>query len=220
MFLQYKQFNQSLPTIIAVPHNMCKVGISPCYRKKKITCLCVSQVKNLESEKEVLLASNKSIAEFNLNFEPYLQETRGQLTQFYQEASALKAEIEERKKTLDELTRQTSMDTTQALLQTLAAQTEEETEVATSLFQNLTTKFMANELTVEAFLEEFLAKRKLAHLRRVKAEKMADLLHRIPNIPANNQPLRPAPPAPTGANYYMPTPYPPNYPMPLPPNYK
>lgn len=128
-------------------------------------------VKNLEVEKEMLMVSNKSLAEFNLSREPRLRSARQRLIDSYKHASQDFAEVEEKKQQLDDLSRQVSLDTTLAILQTSAAQTEEETE-------KIAEKFLEGSIDVESFLEDFLPQRKLAHLRRVKVDKLSELLIR------------------------------------------
>ncbi|XP_064460972.1 vacuolar protein sorting-associated protein 37B-like [Ornithodoros turicata] len=191
----------------------------------------LQQVKNAENEREMLLASNKSLADFNLSREPKLRQCRQRLQELYSTAQELKQEAEQNKKKLDALGGQASLETTLALLQTAAAQAEEESE-------QIAKKFLDNESSVESFLEEFTVSRKLAHLRRVKVEKMTELLVRgnrgVPygaaarGIIAGPPPLpsRPAPPAPSAI--IAPAPYPPylnpapyphphsQFPMPLP----
>jgi len=129
------------------------------------------QVRNIEVEREMLMVSNKSLAEFNLSREPRLRQARQRLIESYQKASEDFREVESKKQTLDELSRQVSLDTTLAILQTSAAQTEEETE-------SIAEKFLDGSIDVEAFLEDFLPKRKLAHLRRIKVDKLSELIYR------------------------------------------
>lgn len=45
-------------------------------------------------------------------------------------------------------------------------------------FQKLAEKFLSGEIDLEGFLEEFLKMRKDTHLRKAKADKMAELLSR------------------------------------------
>lgn len=170
----------------------------------------LQQVKHEESEKEMIMASNKSLAEFNLSQQPELDKLCRQLSQMYCEANQLKEEAIQNKAQLDELSKQTSLDTTLALLQTATAETEEESE-------KLAESFLEGEIIVDAFLDQFLEKRKLSHLRRIKAEKMAELLKRISTQSSISTPKRPAPPAPNR----RPAPTPPQYPpgpmqMPMP----
>jgi ESCRT-I complex subunit VPS37 len=44
------------------------------------------------------------------------------------------------------------------------------------LFQAIAEKFIGGDLEIDSFLEQFSARRKVMHLRRVKADKMADML--------------------------------------------
>lgn len=60
-------------------------------------------------------------------------------------------------------------DTIQALLETSAAQTEEESE-------KIVRQFLDKEIPVDSFLECFMDSRKLMHLRKFKADKMRELI--------------------------------------------
>lgn len=130
----------------------------------------LQQVKNYESDRETVLASNKSLAEYNLSQEPVLEQLKVQLRRQFDELKSYKKRVEAKKKTLDELTNEMSLDTTLALLQTAAAEAEEESEV-------ISESFLSGEIGVDAFLETYLSKKKLSHLRRVKVEKMVELLN-------------------------------------------
>lgn len=124
----------------------------------------------------------------------------------HKEAVELKVEMEKKKEKLEELARQTSLDTTLALLQTAAAQAEEDSE-------NTASQFLDGELSLEAFLNQFIEQKKLAHLRRIKAEKLMDFVRQnmmAPTMTSNAAPIRPAPLPPYPSNSssgYMP-PYP------------
>jgi len=52
------------------------------------------QIKDLEAEKEVLLASNRSLAEFNLTKEPQLAEGKRHLQELSETGAALCQRIE------------------------------------------------------------------------------------------------------------------------------
>lgn len=79
-------------------------------------------------------------------------------------------------------------DTTLALLQAAAAESEEASE-------KLSTDFLENSLSVEEFIQQFLKDRKMMHLRKLKAEKMVELLR---------QPRRMSSNLPTPHNNYVP----------------
>lgn len=110
-------------------------------------------------------------------------------------------------------------DTALALLQTKAAESEESSEKAT-------TKLQEKEITIDEFLEQFQSTRKDMHLRKLKIEKMIELMRQTNNGPPNaggagglpyNRPGPGYPPA----HFYPPAPpqgpYPPGpYGMPMP----
>lgn len=66
-----------------------------------------------------------------------------------------------------------SLETALALLQTAASEMEEESD-------NVAKAFLDNEKELDQFLDEFLTKRKLMHLRLVKAEKLSKILSQDP----------------------------------------
>lgn len=67
--------------------------------------------------------------------------------------------------------------------------------------------FLTGEMDIEDFLTQFTDRRKIMHLRKVKAEKMSDLIKQ-PNIPNYIN----APPVSINSNYFPtitnPVPYP------------
>ena len=64
-------------------------------------------------------------------------------------------------------------ETVLALLQTTAAENEEESE-------KFAKQLMDNNSSVEEFMEKFMSSRKIMHLRKLKSEKMQDLLRQGP----------------------------------------
>lgn len=66
------------------------------------------------------------------------------------------------------------------MLQTAAAESEENSE-------KIVTKLQEKEISIEDFLEQFMSERKLMHLRKLKAEKMVDLM-RQQNSANRNRP--------------------------------
>lgn len=89
--------------------------------------------------------------------------------------------------------------------------------------QELSEKLFEGELAINEFISEFKAKRTLAHMRRIKAEKMRELIleaernpsqsssTNTPAIPPRNQafPPRPTPPYPGSVQPSYPNQYPP-----------
>lgn len=126
-------------------------------------------VKNGEQEKETLLASNKSIAEYNLGLEPRLIQSRHQLAETYEQAVKIQKDFDRDKLKLDSFVSTTSLDTTFALLQLESAKAEDESEkVAESFLSRLT--------DVGKFLDEYVSLRTTAHLRKVKVEKLEEIV--------------------------------------------
>ncbi|NXU85863.1 VP37B protein, partial [Xiphorhynchus elegans] len=86
-----------------------------------------------------------------------------------------------------------SLETLLALLQTEGAKIEEDTE-------NMAEKFLDGEIPLDSFIDEYQSKRKLAHLRRVKIEKLQEMVlkgQRLPQVQPPAQPRAPdtTPPA-------------------------
>jgi len=185
------------------------------------------QMKALHDEKKMLLASNKSLAEYNLSQEPTVRETKERLQEKYQSAQRLGEEVRALKAELDTKQGNVSPDTLLALLEAANQEVEEESET-------MMDTFLSGGGSLEDFLEQYHEKRKLAHLRRVKVDKMKELTARARQ---GGTPARAAPPPPGqgrspagGVAYnwsergpgYQGLPYPahPQYNMPMPPTYR
>jgi len=128
------------------------------------------QVQKWENDKEVLLASNKSLAEYNLSFEPTLTEGKLELTELYKKVRNLMDEVETKRAQLESLGSRTSLDTTHALLLTAHAESEEQTD-------GLSESFLNGSLDVESFLSQYVPLKQVSHLRKLKADKLAELIH-------------------------------------------
>ncbi|KAJ4426621.1 vacuolar protein sorting-associated protein 37B [Periplaneta americana] len=139
----------------------------------------IKQIKDLEAEKEMIMASNRSLAEFNLTKEPQLAEGKERLHELSETGAALCHSIEGKVSKIKQHSGDLTLETTLALLQTAAAESEEESDA-------IAEKFLDGELDLESFLEQFTARRKKMHLRRVKADKMAEILTRQRNMPHQN----------------------------------
>ncbi|KAG8179980.1 hypothetical protein JTE90_016353 [Oedothorax gibbosus] len=164
----------------------------------------LQQVKSAESDRNAMLESNKNLAEANLAQDPVLNDLRIKVMELNDELKEIKESLESKKHKLDDVTRQMSLDTTLALLQAAAAEAEEESEAFSE-------NFLSGEMQIEAFLDSYLDKRKLTHLRRVKAEKMAELLRNSP-LPSSTPP--PPYPSASSSSSYAPPYRPYSYPMP------
>ncbi|XP_029685181.1 VPS37B subunit of ESCRT-I a isoform X2 [Takifugu rubripes] len=76
----------------------------------------------------------------------------------------------------DHKTGSTSLDTLLALLQAEGAKIEEETE-------NMADSFLDGEMTLDNFIDVYQSNRKLAHLRRVKIEKLQEMVLKGEHLP-------------------------------------
>merc|ERR1719454_2516417 len=92
-------------------------------------------MKALQEEKNMLLTSDKSLAEYNLSQEPVVREAKARLQEKYRAAQQLGEESEQ-----------------------------------------MTDTFLSGGDNLEEFLEQYHEKRKLAHLRRVKVDKLKELI--------------------------------------------
>ena len=127
------------------------------------------RLKDLESERDMLIASNKSLAEFNFAREPTYSDARRRLVEAHKEAVELKRQVESKRDRLNELSKKTSLHTTLALMQAAAAEAEEESE-------KILTQFLLSKISIDVFLARFVHSRKTFHLRRVKTEKLMEQL--------------------------------------------
>ncbi|VDL81247.1 unnamed protein product [Nippostrongylus brasiliensis] len=128
-------------------------------------------IRSLPTEREAGLAQNKSLAEWNLAQEPKLNQLRLQLPLYGQKIWLL-----------DEVSSGKSIDTTSNLLQVAAQEADDEAE-------NTTKSFLAGTIPAEQFLKDLLEKKTLAHLRKIKSDRLIAILR-------EQQYAQPAPPVP------------------------
>lgn len=128
------------------------------------------QYKSLESEREMLMASVRSLAEYNLSRQSKFESDRSQLLAHLSEAKQLKDDIESKEEKLLDLAKKTSLESTLTAVLQATSLAEEESE-------NIAKKFIENSLEFETFIKEYGEKRKLAHSRRIKAERLKQVLN-------------------------------------------
>lgn len=184
-------------------------------------------VQSLESEKDLMLCENRSLAESNLEKEPKVIELRSRVNDLSEQGRTLATSVRQKSDDLKSKSGSTNPDTVLALLQTAAAESEEESE-------QIVKQFLDNEITIDVYLDKFMSSRKTMHSRKLKAEKMTELVR---NGAGNSQqaPLlqrppfgSPYPPPPQASSgFYPPAPNPGAVPyplgpviMPMPPMYR
>ncbi|CAG7821547.1 unnamed protein product [Allacma fusca] len=145
-----------------------------------------------ESDKEVEMTSNKSLAEYNLSFEPKLIEGKATLKELYDKVRGMMTEIATKRSMLDSSNSRSSLDTTYALLQAASAESDEKSE-------ELSESFVNGSIDLETFSNQFIPLRVCAHLRRLKSEKMAEMI-------ASQRQRSSSAPYPSGPQIMMPMP--------------
>ncbi|XP_064867756.1 vacuolar protein sorting-associated protein 37B-like isoform X1 [Oncorhynchus nerka] len=176
----------------------------------------MEEMQDVQQIKEMILASNRSLAEQNLQLQPSLEHQKTQLTKCYGSLQESFEAYQVHKSKLDHTPGNSSLDTLLALLQAEGAKIEEETE-------NMADSFLDGDVTLDTFIDSYQSKRKLAHLRRVKIDKLQEMVlkgHRLPQVPVScSHPqevsARPAP-LYTEVNNHSPVPQPRRAPPPPP----
>uniref|UniRef100_A0A8B9T6J2 VPS37B subunit of ESCRT-I n=1 Tax=Anas platyrhynchos TaxID=8839 RepID=A0A8B9T6J2_ANAPL len=112
---------------------------------------CILRAQNVQHSKDMTLASNRSLAEDNLLFQPKLESLKANLTQKYQELQVLFEAYQIKKTKLDRQSSNASLETLLALLQTEGAKIEEDTE-------NMAENFLDGEIPLDSFIDEYQSK--------------------------------------------------------------
>ncbi|NWV72538.1 VP37C protein, partial [Dasyornis broadbenti] len=151
------------------------------------------EVQELQLEREMALAANRSLAEQNLKFQAPLETGRSDLSEKYQELQELAARCREQKEKLEKFSAALQPQTLLDLLQVESQKIEEESE-------KMAEKFLEGEVPLETFLEQFSGMRKLSHLRRVRVEKLQEIVRKSEGSQErardSQPPLPPRPPPP------------------------
>ncbi|XP_027714588.1 vacuolar protein sorting-associated protein 37C isoform X2 [Vombatus ursinus] len=185
------------------------------------------EVQDLQLEREMALATNRSLAEQNLVFQAPLEISRSNLLDKYQELQKLVEKCQEQKAKLEKFSAMLQPGTLLDLLQVEGVKIEEESEA-------MAEKFLEGEVPLDTFLESFASMRMLSHLRRVRVEKLQELVRksRASKEPARPKlspqpavekttavaeapPAIPAPPAPPSTGPAYPLPYSPSPNLPV-----
>lgn len=127
------------------------------------------EIQNIQLEREMALAANRSLAEQNLDVKPRLEKERGRLVEKYTELEEVREKYKQHCVLRDSIMGQVSPEGLLSRLQTEGANTEAESEV-------LADEFLEGSISLDSFLERFLSLRSLAHTRRVRIEKLQEIL--------------------------------------------
>ncbi|XP_023364292.1 vacuolar protein sorting-associated protein 37C isoform X1 [Otolemur garnettii] len=148
------------------------------------------EVQDLQLEREMALATNRSLAEQNLEFQSPLEIGRSKLSDKYQELWKLVERCQEQKAKLEKFSSALQPGTLLDLLQIEGMKIEEESEA-------MAEKFLEGEVPLETFLENFSSMRMLSHLRRVRVEKLQEVVRKpraTQELAGDAPPPRPPPP--------------------------
>ncbi|NXX39365.1 VP37C protein, partial [Tricholaema leucomelas] len=162
------------------------------------------EVQELQLEREMALAANRSLAEQNLKFQAPLEKGRSDLSNKYEVLQKLAERCKEQKAKLEKFSAAMHPQTLLDLLQVESQKIEEESE-------KMAEKFLEGEVPLEPFLEQFSMLRKLSHLRRVRVEKLQEILRKSEGSqePARDpQPPPPPPAIPASSDPPQPQPFP------------
>ncbi|KAM9811083.1 VPS37B subunit of ESCRT-I a [Neosynchiropus ocellatus] len=140
----------------------------------------MEEMQEVQLSKDTTLANNRTLANENLDLQPRLEHKKEQLTKRYRCLQETLEAFQLRKSTLDHKSGNTSLDTLLALLQTEGAKIEEETE-------NMADSFLDGDMTLDSFIDSYQSKRKLAHLRRVKIEKLQEMVMKGQRLPQTSR---------------------------------
>lgn len=127
------------------------------------------EIKRIGIHQDTVMASNRSLAEYNLSQQPVLERKKQMLIEAYQNKTLIQVEFDKNQQKLETLSSQYSPDTTLALLQASAQQAEDEAEKTAD-------KFMDGEINVDEFIQTFQSQKTTHHLRKIKSEKLSELL--------------------------------------------
>ncbi|XP_070684400.1 vacuolar protein sorting-associated protein 37C [Pempheris klunzingeri] len=127
------------------------------------------EIQNIQLEREMALASNRSLAEQNLDMKPRLESQKEVLVERYSQLEAVRETYRQHSSLRDGMVGQVSPEALFSRLQTEGGKTESESEA-------LADEFLEGSLPLDSFLDRFLSLRSLAHKRRVRIEKLQEIL--------------------------------------------
>lgn len=127
----------------------------------------------LDREKEKILSENRSVAEENVNKEPEIIERKSRISELLEQGKTLCLEVQEKLTELKEKKGDKTPDTVLTLLCAAAAQSEESSE-------SIAAKLQHSDITIDEYLEQFMNERKLMHARKLKSEKMQEIISKKP----------------------------------------
>ncbi|KAI6229600.1 VPS37 C-terminal domain-containing protein [Aphelenchoides besseyi] len=142
-------------------------------------------LRQLQTDRETKLIMCRSLAESNLGMEPRYKELRERLQRVYHETQSLAEEVKRMEAEVQGTDSEKNLETVVALLQAAARKVEDESEVISEQFQD-------GSMSVDEFVKSFHEKRAVYHTRKVKSDKLNELLKHQQFRPVS-QPVYPHP---------------------------
>jgi adenine-specific DNA methylase len=138
----------------------------------------LDQYQSLVNEKENMILANKNLSESNLAKQPILDQAKKRLVNAIQEFDDARKEyltVKESYDAVNAVNGDMSLGSVYSLLQTSATKAEEDTDQKADDFF-CGSSSMHTEEEVNQFQRQFLEARTQAHIKKIKAEKMKELL--------------------------------------------
>ncbi|GMR58868.1 hypothetical protein PMAYCL1PPCAC_29063, partial [Pristionchus mayeri] len=143
------------------------------YSDEKLDAIigALPQVRSLPSEKETDLAQNKSLAEWNLSQQPRLEQLKKQVKEKYDKVNELAQGLTSSQSQFAQISNGRSLEVASNLMQVAMREMDEEAD-------ELAIQFKDKEIDYVSFCKPFLSKKNLAHKRKVKADRLTEMLQR------------------------------------------
>ncbi|XP_047142405.1 vacuolar protein sorting-associated protein 37 isoform X1 [Hydra vulgaris] len=129
------------------------------------------QTKKLRRKLKDLLQLNKDLAVTNTSMQPEFEITKENLLSLVKEQKELRDKYDF---IYQKIASKLSLDSTLSILHAATAEKESESEETSSALLN-------KNINVDEFIEQFIPKRKHYHLRKIKAEKLSQILQKRSN---------------------------------------
>lgn len=139
------------------------------------------KVKKIKLDIELIQAENRSLADHTIEKEPLLDDLRNTLTTKYENIRQFKEIFQLNQAKLESLQKNVNLEAMLNVLQAKCAMSEEKAEEVAEKFYN-------GSVPLAEFLEQFKQRKTEAHLRRIKTDKMRELVldvQRHSNLPAS-----------------------------------
>uniref|UniRef100_A0A0K0EEB8 VPS37 C-terminal domain-containing protein n=1 Tax=Strongyloides stercoralis TaxID=6248 RepID=A0A0K0EEB8_STRER len=147
------------------------------YQKTLIETL--PEIKSVPSEKEALLIKMRSQALKNLALEPEINLARDTLLKSHQKANEILKVLQEKKEKLDELGEERSL---QSINNTLISAQHEAEDIAEAIAK----QFIHGDIELNEFKKLFIAEKSKALSRKLKKEKLEEIIREQEHIASMN----------------------------------